>query len=73
LKYVDKHADLKAGDLIVTSGLDGVFPAGLPVGVVERVVKEAPGYFQEVRVRPSADLMHNEEVMVIDYGPQGAG
>ncbi len=70
LDYVDKKADVREGDLVITSGLDRVFPKGLPVGVVTAVRRDAPGYFQEVRVRPTADLDHVEELLVIQYVPE---
>jgi rod shape-determining protein MreC len=69
LKYVDKHADIKPGDLVVSSGLDGVFPEGMPVGLVVKAVRDAPGYFQDVRVRPVADLMRLEDLLIIRYEP----
>jgi len=70
LRYVGRDADVKVGDMVVTSGLDGVFPADLPVGRVKKVSKESSGYFLDVRVAPSADLMHLEELLVIMYEPQ---
>ena len=69
LQYVGKHADVRAGDLIVTSGLDGVFPPGMPAGVVVRADKAQKGYFMDVEVSPTADLDGVEELMVIDYTP----
>jgi len=69
MKYVDKHADIKPGDLVVSSGLDGVFPEGMPVGEVVKVLRDAPGYFQEVRVRPTADLTRLEDLVLIRYEP----
>jgi rod shape-determining protein MreC len=67
LNYVDKKAVVEVGDLIVTSGLDTIYPKDLPVGVVTGVVRDAPGYFQKITVRPASDLGHLEEVLVILY------
>lgn len=70
LDYVEKKADVRKGDLVITSGLDRVFPKGMPAGVVTDVRRDAPGYFQEVRVRPTADLEHVEELLIIQYAPE---
>jgi rod shape-determining protein MreC len=69
LQYVANHAEVVVGDLVVASGLDGVYPKGLPVGVVVKVTKAASGYFQDVQVRPSADLGRLEELLIIKYVP----
>jgi rod shape-determining protein MreC len=42
IRYLDAHADLKSGDVLTTSGLDGVYPAGIPVARVLRV--DPPGH-----------------------------
>jgi len=69
LQYVATHADVKAGDVVLASGLDGVYPKGMPVGVVVKASKAGAGYFQEVLVRPSADLERLEEMLIIKYEP----
>ena len=56
---------MRVGDKIVASGLDGVFPKGLPVGDVKEVVRRNSGVFQEVRVVPYIDFEKLEEVLVI--------
>lgn len=65
LDYVLRKYDVTAGDRVVSSGLDGVFPKGLRVGAVEKVVKKNSGVFQEVYVRPFVDFEKLEEVMVL--------
>ena len=52
------------GDLVVTSGLDRIFPKGLVIGRV-RSVGDATGLFREVRVEPSARFGQLEEVLVL--------
>jgi rod shape-determining protein MreC len=69
LLYVGKHADVAPGDLIVTSGLDGIFPKGVPAGEVVKVSRNSPGYFLEVDVKPTADIARLEEVLVLRYTP----
>lgn len=65
LKYVDRSEDVKRGDTIVTSGLDGIFPRGLLVGEVTAVVREGPGLFLTVDVAPAADFRRLEQVLVV--------
>lgn len=64
-KYAVRKADVRIGDNIVSSGLDGVYPKGLRIGTVSSVVKNGSGLFQEIEVRPSADLSRLEEVLVM--------
>jgi rod shape-determining protein MreC len=64
LKYVPERADVQAGDLVVTSGLDRIYPKGLVVGRV-RLVTRGSGLFQDVRVEPSARFERLEEVLVV--------
>jgi len=58
-------ADIDTGDTIITSGLDGVYPKGLPVGRVSRSIRRSSGIFQEVEITPFADFHRLEEVLVI--------
>jgi rod shape-determining protein MreC len=65
MKYVDRSEEVKSGDTIVTSGLDGIFPRGLLVGEVTAVVREGPGLFLTVNIAPAADFRRLEQVLVI--------
>lgn len=65
LKYVRRTEDVKVGDIVITSGLAGVFPKGLILGTVESVKKEETGLFQEIRISPAADVTKIEEVLVV--------
>jgi len=65
LDFVLRRHDITAGDIIITSGLDGVFPKGLRVGYVHEVIKPNSGIFQEVSVTPYVDFEKLEEVLVI--------
>jgi len=62
LRYLDAGAGLKVGDRVVTSGQGGVFPPGLPVGVVASVDGEAPS------VEPYVELSQVEYLRIVDYG-----
>jgi rod shape-determining protein MreC len=64
-KYVLRKADVQIGDTVVSSGLDGLFPKGLPIGAIKEIYKDEPGIFQEVRVEPFVDFTRLEEVLVI--------
>jgi rod shape-determining protein MreC len=65
MKYVDRTEDIKPTDMIVTSGLDGVFPRGLLVGSVARVSQEGPGLFLNVEVKAAVDFRALEQVMIL--------
>jgi rod shape-determining protein MreC len=65
LKYVQRGSDVAVGDTVVTSGLDGIFPKGQPVGTVVRVDMKDSRMFQDVEVKLSAELAKVEEVLVV--------
>jgi rod shape-determining protein MreC len=64
LKYVPERAEVVAGDVVVTSGTDGIYPKGLVVGRVS-YVGQGSALFQEIRVQPSARFDRLEEVLVV--------
>lgn len=64
LKYVKRSDDVRVGDRIVASGLNGVYPKGLPVGRVTRVSRKDRGLFLYAEVAPEADASRLEEVLV---------
>lgn len=65
LEFTLRDGDLQIGDLLVTSGMGGVFPKGLPLGLVSQVEKDPFSLFQRVRAQTAADFSHLEEVLVI--------
>jgi rod shape-determining protein MreC len=65
LDYVPKSADVQTGDLVLASGLGGIYPKGLVFGKVTAANKKSPGVFQEIEVTPTADLSALEEVLVV--------
>jgi rod shape-determining protein MreC len=69
MKFVPMLADVVEGDVVVTSGLEGMFPPGLVVGRVSSVVRGGNGLFKEVRVTASADFGRLEEVLVVRTPP----
>jgi len=69
LKYADRSQDIRSGDTIVTSGLDGIFPRGLLVGTVQSVHREGPGLFLAVRITPAVDFRELEQVLIVTQPP----
>lgn len=65
LASVPREADLRQGDLVVTSGLGGRFPAGYPVALVQSVDRQEGQMFAQVLVRPLAALDRGREVLLI--------
>jgi rod shape-determining protein MreC len=65
LSHIPNNADLRVGDLLVTSGLGGRFPRGYPVGRVTRVQRDSGQPFADVSVAPSARLERNREVLLV--------
>ena len=63
MKYVASDDEVNVGDLVVTSGMDRIFPKDLPVGTVAQV---KPGTtFKQIRVKPAANLERLEEVLIL--------
>ena len=62
-EYVPVLAEVQAGERVMTSGQDGIYPPGLPVGVVDRVTRS--GADREIAVRPSVDFSHVDIVLVV--------
>jgi rod shape-determining protein MreC len=65
LAHIPITADIQAGDILVSSGLGQRYPMGYPVGVVQKVKREAANDFAQVIVEPTAQLTHNRLVMLV--------
>jgi rod shape-determining protein MreC len=65
LPFVTVESDLKAGDLLISTGIGGVFPRGYPVAEVTRVDRTAAATFALVDARPTARLDRNREVLLV--------
>ena len=70
LQYVQRKHDVRVGDVVVSSGLDGVFPKGIRIGYVHEVDKPDSGIFQQLAVTPYADFEKLEEVLVVLDPPE---
>jgi rod shape-determining protein MreC len=62
--YVSNLADVKVGDRVVTSGIDGIFPRGFPIATVERV-ERGTGLYKEIWLRPVVDFSALGSVLVV--------
>ncbi len=72
LTYVAQNAHILKDELLITAGVDGIFPKGIPVGIVTHVGPGHETLFQQVYVRPLVNFEKLEEVLVlhpVGYGP----
>jgi len=65
LKYLHRSEEIEPGDLVLASGLDGLYPKGVLIGTVLRTETKDPELFQRVEVKPSVDFRRLEDVMVL--------
>jgi rod shape-determining protein MreC len=72
LPYLPTSADVIAGDLLVTSGLGGGFPAGYPVGTIAEVKRDPSQSLADVDVKPAAALDRSKELLFVWLKPQAA-
>lgn len=70
LRFVAVNADVVNGDLLVTSGLDGVYPAGLPVARVARVERDAKDQFARISAEPAAGVHQHSLLLVLQVDTQ---
>jgi rod shape-determining protein MreC len=65
LNYVLSQADVEVDDKIISSGFDGIYPKGLPIGRVLKIIGNTSGLFKDIEIAPFVDFSKLEEVMVI--------
>jgi rod shape-determining protein MreC len=65
LKYVVKNDEIAIGDKLLTSGKDGIFPKGLPTGIVITVNRSRPGIFADIDVMPFNNFKRLDEVLIV--------
>lgn len=65
LPHIAKNADVRVGDLLVTSGMGGVFPAGYPVARITEVADDPSSPFATVKAEPTAHLDRSYEVLLV--------
>ena len=69
LPYLPVNSDVKAGDLLITSGLGGVFPAGYPVATVTGIKRDPVLLLTQVRAKPLATLERDRETQLLWFDP----
>lgn len=72
MRYVPGTADVKTGDLVVTSGIDGIYPKGFVIGTIDQVAGSV-GEYHEINVRPAVDFARLEEVLIVRTPPASRG
>ena len=65
LKYIPHEEKVEKGNTVITSGLDSLFPQGIPIGYVSKVNKKSTGLFQDIEVLPFEDTAKIEELVII--------
>jgi len=70
LRYMPSHTDLRPGDRLLTSGIDRVYPAGIPVATISRVSRSQSSPYLRVDCLPLAGLDRSRGVLVLIAGPQ---
>lgn len=68
MEFIDRAVLVRDGSVVMTTGLDGIFPAGIPIGTVSAVKQNPDGIFKEAQVVPKVDLMVIRQVLVIQNG-----
>jgi rod shape-determining protein MreC len=65
LRFMAANADIKNGDILVTSGIDGTYPPGLPVATVARIQRDAAYAFANITLAPTAGTDRYRQVLVL--------
>jgi rod shape-determining protein MreC len=65
MENISRDADVQVGDIVLTSGLGGVFPQGIVIGQVSEVIRTDTAMFQQAVITPSADLANLEVVLIV--------
>jgi rod shape-determining protein MreC len=68
LDYVPRQADVRPGDRVLTAGIDGVYPRGIPLGTVLKV-ENGGQLFHSIQVAPAVDLGALDQVYLLDHSP----
>ena len=71
LNFINKSYEISVGDAVVTSGQDGIFPAGFLIGRVERAERGGGTTFKTIAIRPSVNFSHLSMVLVLIDAPPG--
>ena len=69
LRYLAANADIQNGDLLVTSGIDGIYPPGLPVARVSKIESDTTYSFARITCIPAAGVNRNRQVLILSPLP----
>lgn len=72
LRYFPTDADLEPNDILVTSGLDSIYPAGIPVARVTQTSRNAGTPYYRVQLQAMANLRSSKYVLVLPQNPFGS-
>ena len=70
LRFMPANAEVQNGDVVVTSGLDGIYPRGLPVASVLSVERDATAAFAKIRLIPTAGTNKHRQVLVVQHSEE---
>ena len=65
MKYLSIDSDVREGDIVISSGLGGIYQKGFLIGTVSKVYEKKTGLFRQVAITPSADISRTEELLVV--------
>lgn len=65
LRFMAANADIQSGDVLVTSGIDGIYPAGLAVAKVARIENKSTDAFAHILCKPTAGIDHNRQLLIL--------
>lgn len=71
--YVPLNAAMNEGDILLTSGLAGIFPKGLPVARITKIVRSNASLFKEIWAEPLVSMKKPEEVLLLFHHPASTG
>lgn len=69
LRYLSVNTDIQQGDLLVTSGIGGVYPPGIPVATVLRIERDPTDDFAQIISTPVAGVDRNRQVLILSFPP----
>lgn len=69
LAYMLKTEDVAPGDIIISSGINTIYPRGIIIGAVTKINRDRSGFFQSIEVQPAVDFSKLHEVLIVLRGP----
>jgi rod shape-determining protein MreC len=69
LAYMLKTEDVALGDVIISSGINTIYPRGIIIGSVTKINRDRSGFFQSIEVQPAVDFSKLHEVLIVLRGP----